>query len=206
MLNEAIDSLKSMYTKSAAFLSMKAANASNPAGSPLSTPMPPEPKEHKTHEAGGAIIALLQLLIEDSRGTVVAIVKAEEMSQGAHEVDTADTRKALKDKSAQIIVLQQTKAEAEAELQETTESQKALEKEIEQTSAYIEIIDEKCSAQLVNFNENQQKRAGEVNRLGTAKETLLGMVDGSGLVGANLASLLGLVKRVEDSTGSANHE
>jgi len=204
MLNEAVDALRRSYNKSAVLLSKEAtrSNTSNK----TTQPMPREPPQHKHHEAGESVIALLNLLIEDSRGTVMAIVKAEETAQAAHVQDTADTRKALKDKSEMVIVLQQTKAQAEAELQQAKTSRTALEKEIEQTKTYIAIIDDKCSAKLLNFSTNQKKRTQEVNRLRTAKDTLLGMVDGNGLAGANLASLLGLVKKVEDSAANAYHE
>jgi hypothetical protein len=138
--------------------------------------MPEFSKPAEAHGGGVGVIGIIDLLIEESQTLVEEIVEAEEASSQAYIDDLNDTKRSIAEKDREIVALQQVKGTSEVELQETKDLDTTLLKEMEEMYDYRQMLHNKCSFLLENYEKSQAARAAEIEGLLEAKHQLQGMM------------------------------
>merc|ERR1719311_875263 len=118
LLQQALTVLKGFYEKGAAAALIQKAEPAGP-------PPPPGFKEYKTSAAAGAVMGMIQQIINDAKAMEAETIRAEEDAQKAYEDFVKETNASIEAASKAIVNKSENKAKAEAELVETKESKEA---------------------------------------------------------------------------------
>jgi len=140
---------------------------------------PPPPPEanlayKKSGEAGGGVIAMIDLLVADiDKENQVMEVDEKDAQQDYEEfMQNASDKRAQDSKS--ITDKESAKAETEKELESNTDDKKSKLIEAMETAKYIGGLHEECDWLLSNFEARKAARTGEIDALGKAKAVLSG--------------------------------
>merc|ERR1719215_2596805 len=140
---------------------------------------PPPPPEanlayKKSGEAGGGVIAMIDLLVADiDKENQVMEVDEKDAQQDYEEFMANASDKRAQD-SKFITDKESAKAETEKELESNTEDKKSKMIEAMETAKYIGGLHEECDWLLSNFDARKAARTGEIDALGKAKAVLSG--------------------------------
>merc|ERR1719215_325710 len=140
---------------------------------------PPPPPEanlayKKSGEAGGGVIAMIDLLVADIDKENQIMEVDEKDAQTDYEGFMANASDKRAQDSKSITDKESAKAETEKELQSNTEDKKSKMIEAMETAKYIGGLHEECDWLLSNFDARKAARTGEIDALGKAKAVLSG--------------------------------
>merc|ERR1719215_2072884 len=140
---------------------------------------PPPPPEanlayKKSGEAGGGVIAMIDLLVADIDKENQVMEVDEKDAQTDYEGFMADASDKRAQDSKSITDKESAQAETEAELQSNTDDKKSKMIEAMETAKYIGGLHEECDWLLSNFDARKSARSGEIDALGKAKAVLSG--------------------------------
>jgi len=173
-LRQAVDKLKAFYGSKANSASLLQQSPNDAVVSKKTAKPDGYKRPLQKHGASKGVIAILELLVEDSEQLVESIVDAEQKAQDAYAVNVADTRRAIQDYEHQIIVQQATGTNAGVELESAKEKLQAVEAEIADIENYMQIVATKCDALVANFAESQTARQAQIDNIAHAKEIFRG--------------------------------
>lgn len=131
----------------------------------------------RSHEGTPGILSILQLLLEESEQMVESLVRAETISRDALLLDTNDAKASMENKGNQVVALQETLGETQEEKLQVETSLADVQREMEEITVYLGIVENKCAFILGQFTESQEARQAELNNLANAKRTIQGMVE-----------------------------
>jgi len=140
---------------------------------------PPPPPEanlayKKSGEAGGGVIAMIDLLVADIDKEVQIMEVDEKDAQKDYESFMQDASDKRAQDSKSITDKEAAQAETETELQTSTDDKKSKTIEAMETAKYIGGLHEECDWLLANFDARKAARTGEIDALGKAKAVLSG--------------------------------
>jgi len=139
---------------------------------------PPAPEANlaykKSGEAGGGVIAMIDLLVADIDKENQIMEVDEKDAQKDYESFMSDASAKRAQDSKSITDKESAKAETESELQTNTDDKKSKTVEAMETAKYIGGLHEECDWLLSNFDARKSARSGEVDALGKAKAVLSG--------------------------------
>merc|ERR1719272_2926912 len=140
---------------------------------------PPPPPEanlayKKSGEAGGGVIAMIDLLVADIDKEVQIMEVDEKDTQKDYESFMQDASDKRAQDSKSITDKEAAQAETETELQTSTDDKKSKTIEAMETAKYIGGLHEECDWLLANFDARKAARTGEIDALGKAKAVLSG--------------------------------
>lgn len=133
-------------------------------------------KPLEKHEAGGGIITILLVLVENSEDLVEALVRAEQGALDAQYVDLNDAERVAEAKDRQVLALEKVHADTEVARLAANTSLAESEEEISELGHFLDIVEINCRGVFVNFTSDQEARANELVNLLHARKTLHGMV------------------------------
>jgi len=132
-------------------------------------------KKLEKHQGGLGILAILELLIEESEKLVASIVKAEQTARDAHATNVANTRRAIEENAKQITVLEATGTNADLELQQTQARAEAVQVEMQEIREYLAVVAKNCDYIVAHFTESQAARQAQIDNIRQAKEVFQGL-------------------------------
>merc|ERR1719162_2552980 len=140
---------------------------------------PPPPPEanlayKKSGEAGGGVIAMIDLLVADLDKENQIMEVDEKDAQKDYESFMQDAADKRAQDSKSITDKESAQAECETELRKSTDDKKSKTIEAMETAKYIGGLHEECDWLLSNFDARKAARTGEIDALGKAKAVLSG--------------------------------
>merc|ERR1719258_981322 len=139
---------------------------------------PPPPEANlaymKSGEESGGVIAMIDLLVADIDKENQTMEVEEKDAQKDYETFMSDASQKRADDSKAITDKEAAKAQAEADVQASTDSKKGKTTELMETAKYIGGLHEECDWLLKNFDARKAARTGEIDALGKAKAVLSG--------------------------------
>jgi len=166
LLAQATEVLKSFYAKTA-FVQ------SDPAHPEVAV----APTKFDTYkkQGGSGVISLLESIINDSANLEKEAIQAEQDSQAAYETFVRDSNASIEAKQRDVTNKQETKAQAEADLNKAKEDLARVGDELASLAEYVAQVHTACDFVLKNFDVRQSSRSQEVEALRQAKAILSGM-------------------------------
>ncbi|CAK0788588.1 unnamed protein product [Prorocentrum cordatum] len=140
-------------------------------------------KPLQSHRGAQGILAMLQILLDESEQMIESITQAESQALDTYGQDVVTTQASVQEKTQQVTALNQAYSDAQVELEEAVQARAAVSREREEIVAYRAVVEEKCGPLLEHFAGSQEARAEELERLLQARQTLQGMRESAGAVG-----------------------
>lgn len=127
-----------------------------------------------SRRGGLGVIAILEILIEDSEALVESMQQAQSKGRDAGSANAASTRKALESKDAELVVLQSKSAADEAEREQVARERTRGEEEVQEIQRLLAIVAEKCEHALSStFEQSQASRQRQIENLQSAKAIMM---------------------------------
>jgi len=127
----------------------------------------------KSGESGG-VMAMMDMLVADLDKEMAEATATEKNAQEDYETFVKDAAAKRAEDSKLIVDKQADIAEMETELEETSETKAATDKELVGTLKYIESLHGECDWLVKYYDVRKESRAGEIDALGKAKAVLSG--------------------------------
>mmetsp|Transcript_15661 Transcript_15661/g.36019 ORF Transcript_15661/g.36019 Transcript_15661/m.36019 type:complete len:642 (+) Transcript_15661:1-1926(+) len=131
------------------------------------------PYKKKGEESNG-VLALIDMLVADVSKEMTEAEVEEKNAQAEYETFMADAAKKRAQDSTSLTDKQGTKAEMEALIDSSKDTQASLKKELKATNEYMASLHGQCDWLLKNFDLRKSARAEEIDSLGNAKAVLSG--------------------------------
>jgi len=129
------------------------------------------------HGGGMGVVAIIQILIEQTESTIKALEAGEEQSMDAYAAGVTETTQSMEAMRTQIIVLQQRIGDANFRLQEAKTALTNAEAATQEVRDFLTVVETKCTYVVENFDDNQAARQAEIDNLFQARVVLEGMVE-----------------------------
>jgi len=166
LLTQATEVLKSFYAKTA----FVQADPAHP-----EVAVAPTKFDTYKKQGGSGVISLLEAIIQDSANLEKEAIQAEQDSQAAYETFVRDSNASIEAKQRDVTNKQETKAQAEADLNKAKEDLARVGDELASLAEYVAQVHTACDFVLKNFDVRQSARSQEVEALRQAKAILSGM-------------------------------
>merc|ERR1719182_262077 len=167
LLAQALNVLKGFYAKKAKAVLLQQEEPAGP-------PPPPGFQEYKKNAAAGGVMGMIQQIINDAKAMEAEAIRAEEDAQKAYEDFVKDTNGSVEEKNRDIVNKSETKAKAEADLEQAKDDKSAVLLELEQLGNYKAELHSSCDFVMKNFEIRQSARDEEIEALKQAKAILSG--------------------------------
>jgi len=140
---------------------------------------PPPPPEanlayKKSGESSNGVMAMIDLIVADVDKEIQTMEVDEKDAQSDYETFMADASEKRAQDSKSITDKESAQAEAEEELQTSTESKGSKTTEAMETAKYLGGLHEECDWLLKYHGERMSARTNEIDALGKAKAVLSG--------------------------------
>merc|ERR1719421_1199703 len=176
ILNKALARLQKFYApKTEAALAQVKAYQEPGAAAP---PPPPSGKPYQKSGGAGGVMQMIQMIIEDAKRAEEEAVIDEQAAQTAYASFVTETNAVLDQAQKDVVNKSMAKAQAEGDLEETTESHKTTLADLEDLHKYNGQLHADCDYILKNFKIRQEARLQEIEAIQQAKAILSGAAGG----------------------------
>lgn len=131
--------------------------------------------EYEKSKKGGAVLQMLEKIIEDCVQMEGEARQAEQEAQNAYETFMQDSNLSIKRNTRAIVNMSESKAKKEQELTSSKQDLTATLNVLENLHKMAGELNDRCSWLLNNFDKRQEARAAEVDALKEARAYLAGM-------------------------------
>merc|ERR1719238_1251911 len=175
ILNKALARLEKFYAPKEGTLAQ--IKAHQEPGAAVEAP-PPSGKPYQKSGGGGGIMQMIQMIIEDAKRAEEEAVIDEQAAQTAYASFVTETNAVLEQAQKDVVNKSMAKAQAEGDLEETTESHKTTLADLEDLHKYNGQLHADCDYILKNFKIRQEARLQEIEAIQQAKAILSGAAGG----------------------------
>merc|ERR1719262_167108 len=170
ILNKALDRLAKFYDEQ--FVQLKATHQHKQEPGAAAPPPPPGFSEYKTNSGSGAVMTMIENVIQDAKEAEKEAIQAENDAQGAYEALQAESYAAIEAAQRSVTNKTEQKAKAESSKVAAEGDKDAASATAESLAATAAQLHASCDFVLQNFEARQEARTSEVESLQNALSAL----------------------------------